>query len=348
MLLTNWKMDIRICIAELLSIHDCVIIPGLGGFIGNYSPARIDPVHHTFRPPFKKLLFNINLKQNDGLLANALADSLGTSYNESCALIDQFAEECRYALKTGTFVVLPDVGRLFSGKEGNIQFEQDKNANLLSDSFGLVQFISPPVSRSGSLLGRDTMKISTGIRRPDLTLFWPRAMKWAAILVLPIGLAAVIGLTRYNKISFNTTNDANILSSVLSRFTSTSLVEKKYVPVKHVTPRPAIGNVVVPVVQPEIKAAPVTKDVPLTETKTAVISKDDPFAVIVGVFRMKEYAEKRIAELSIQGVEATIFDRSRTGLYRVTIGTSSEREKADQMLALAKSSDFRDAWLLAK
>ena len=72
-------MDIRNCIAELLSAHDCVIIPGLGGFIGNYSPARIDPVHHAFQPPFKKLLFNINLKQNDGLLANAVADSYGTA-----------------------------------------------------------------------------------------------------------------------------------------------------------------------------------------------------------------------------------------------------------------------------
>ena len=93
-------MDIRSCISELLSVHDCVIIPGLGGFIGNYAPARIDPVYHAFQPPFKKILFNVNLKQNDGLLASAVADSLGTSYQDSCNLIEQFTEECRQALQS--------------------------------------------------------------------------------------------------------------------------------------------------------------------------------------------------------------------------------------------------------
>ncbi|MCX6268123.1 MAG: hypothetical protein NTW16_12315, partial [Bacteroidetes bacterium] len=77
-------MDIRNCIADLLSLHDCVIIPGFGGFIGNYSPARIDQVNHTFHPPTKELLFNVNLKQNDGLLASAIAASWMISYADAC------------------------------------------------------------------------------------------------------------------------------------------------------------------------------------------------------------------------------------------------------------------------
>ena len=334
MLLNSSKMDIRNCIAELLSVHDCVIIPGLGGFIGNYSPARIDPVHHAFQPPFKKLLFNINLKQNDGLLANAVADSYGTSYNDACNLIDLFAEECRQALKTGTSFLIPDVGKLFAGREGNIQFEQDKNANLLPDSFGLVPFISPPVSRNESILSRDQLMISSGMQHTGKIFILPRALKWAAILVLPIGFAAVIGLTQYNKISFNATNNANILSSVFSRFSSASLVEKKNAPHKQAI----IRNTKVTMVIPEIPS----------ETKVPVIRPDDSFAIIVGAFRMKENAENYIAELNRKGIEATIFDRSRTGLYRVAIGTCSQREEARKLLTLAKSADFSDAWLLAK
>ncbi len=327
-------MDIRICIAELLSLHDCVIIPGLGGFIGNYSSARIDPVHHAFQPPYKKLLFNINLKQNDGLLANAVADAYGTSYNDACNLIDVFAEECRHALQTGTFFDIPDVGRLFSGREGNIQFEQDKNANLLPESFGLLPFISPPVSRNGAVSGHDQLMMPSAMQLSGRNVFLPRALRWAAILVLPIGVAAVIGLTRYDNITFNTTNNANILSSVFSRFSSASLVDKKVAP-----SRPAVAvNTKPTIVVPEIPA----------ETKVPAIRTDDSFAIIVGAFKMMENAENYIAILNRKGVEATIFDRSRTGLYRVTIGTCSGREDAGQLLAKAKSADFNDAWVLAK
>jgi len=333
MLLNSRKMDIRNCIADLLSVHDCVIIPGLGGFIGNYSPARIDPVHHAFQPPYKKLLFNVNLKQNDGLLANAVADSYGTSYQDACALIDRFAGECLHVLKSGTSFVIPEVGRLFSGREGNIQFEQDKQTNLLPESFGLISFTSPPISRNSQMLGIDPFMVSSG-RHAARKFMLPRVLKWAAILVLPIGFAAVIGLSQYGRITSDDTSHANILSSVFSRFSSASLVEKRTVPVIPVMNRKTRAVTVAPVAPPE--------------TKTSLIRSDDSFAVIVGAFRIKENAENYVAALNRKGIEATIFDRSRTGLYRITIGTCSQREEAVEMLARAKSSDFRDAWLLAK
>jgi hypothetical protein len=333
MLLNSRKMDVRNCIADLLSVHDCVIIPGLGGFIGNYSPARIDPVHHAFQPPFKKLLFNVNLKQNDGLLANAVADSYGTSYQDACALIDRFAEECLHVLKSGTSFVIPEVGRLFSGREGNIQFEQDKQTNLLPESFGLISFTSPPISRNSQILGIDPLMVSSGHYTAKKFII-PQVLKWAAILVLPIGFAAVIGLSQYGRITSDATNNANILSSVFSRFSSASLVEKKTAPMNHVIGRKTRVVTVAPVTPPE--------------TKSSLIRNDDSFAIIVGAFRVKENAENYVAALTGKGIEASIFDRSRTGLYRVTIGTCSQREEAAGMLARAKSSDFRDAWLLAK
>ena len=57
-------------ICELLYDHDCVIIPGLGGFIANFEPARIIRKQHTIMPPSKKIAFNGKLKNNDGLLAD--------------------------------------------------------------------------------------------------------------------------------------------------------------------------------------------------------------------------------------------------------------------------------------
>jgi cell division septation protein DedD len=344
-------MDIRDCIAELLSLHDCVIIPGFGGFIGNYSPARIDMVHHTFQPPAKNLLFNINLKQNDGLLANEVASSFGISYPDACRMIDGFSDECRLTLKRGKPFIIPMVGQLFSGKEGIIYFEQDKNANLLADAFGLTPFISPPIIRDSSSLGHDWKKSNDGIERSVKGFITPRILRWAALIALPVGIAAVIGVTQYNRLSVNFANNAGILNSVFSRFSAASLFEKKDAPVlttkafpkaKPVKPEPLIA--VTSEDQPEITpAAPAS-----SADNQMVIRHDDRFAVIVGAFRVHENAEKLIAALQQKGIPASVFDQSKTGLYRVTIGTSSDRAAAKQLLMSAKSADFSGAWLLAK
>ena len=341
-------MDIRSCISELPSVHDCVIIPGLGGFIGNYAPARIDPVYHAFQPPFKKILFNVNLKQNDGLLASAVADSLGTSYQDSCNLIEQFTEECRQALQSGSKVIIPGIGQLHSGREGNIQFEQDKTFNLLAESFGLGSFISPPVTRNGSLLSRDQLTITGGMPAGRKRLVVPRVLRWAAILALPIGCAAIIGLSRYDKITINAASNANILSSLFTRFSAATNVDKKEAPRKPTFTARMAPAPVTQVATPAQKPAAVAAEAAPVKEVTVAVKSDDAFAVIVGAFRLKENAETCVADLKRKGMDASVFDRSRSGLYRVAIGTCSQRDKADELLARTKSSDFRDAWLLAK
>ncbi|MCK9421924.1 MAG: SPOR domain-containing protein [Bacteroidales bacterium] len=370
-------MDINHCISELLTVHDCVIIPGFGGFIGNYSPAQIDPIHHSFRPPSKKLLFNINLKQNDGLLATCVSASCGTSYDDACLMIDTFVQSCKAILKSGKSFIIPDVGRLYSGREGNIQFEQDKNSNLLPDAFGLTLIISPPVTRNYRPMKSGRSLEAHHDTRPERRWITTKSLRWAAILALPIGIAAIVGVTQYDKLKTSTTNDAGIFSSVLSRFSSTSLVDKKEAPAKptktlpHYNAIPSVFNQeivtnknTISVIDesnnqayndiPIFKAIPESAKFKLKETRgpasdtEAKSHSDDNFAVIIGAFRLKENAENLISQLKQKGTDALIFDRSRTGLYRVTIGAFSERKEALQLLSSAKSGDFSGAWLLAK
>jgi cell division septation protein DedD len=327
-------IDIRKTIADLLVIHDCVIIPGFGGFIGNYSPARVDPAYHTFYPPSKTLLFNVNLKQNDGLLANAIASVFRLPYNEAVSATDDFSDECRTLLRNNKAVVLPLVGTLTPGAEGIIHFEQDSVANLNADAFGLVPFVSPPVLRTAAaILSPDSPENRQGGK-----LQIRRALRWAAMLALPIGVATVIGITQYDHISSRISSNAGILNSVFTRFSSTSLVEKKSAPV-----RPATKSIPKPVI-----LTPAPNPAPANTMSTADIRSNDRFAVIVGAFRMEENAEKLVNQLQSKGITARIFDQSKTGLYRVTIGTSSDRELARKLLASATSTDFRGAWILAK
>jgi len=322
-------MDVATCIAELLSVHDCVIIPGFGGFIGSYCPARIDPLHHAFHPPAKNLLFNINLKQNDGLLVNAVASEAGESYSEACRQVDDFSEHCHAVLRAGEKIFLPRIGQLFQGQEGIILFEQDLSANLLPDSFGLTSFVSPPVFRNTAPVRHPALS-GRQLTRTGGKFVMPRAMKWAAMLALPVGISAIIGITQYSGLPVDLASKAGVLTSVFSRFSAASLVEKKE------APAPVRKTVIM-----AVPAAPVAE-------APKVISHDDRYAVIVGAFRIRDNAEKLIGQLQKKGIAASVFDQSKTGLFRVTIGTSSDKDHARQLLASAKTRDFSEAWLLAK
>lgn len=134
-------------ISELLYEHDCVIIPGFGGIVCNYSSAQIDSVTHRFEPPFKKISFNRNLKNNDGLLAHRISMSEKISYSEANTLIAEFVNKLDKGLAESNRTELKNVGVFYSGKENTIWFEQEKTINYLPDAFGLKTFYSSSIKR---------------------------------------------------------------------------------------------------------------------------------------------------------------------------------------------------------
>jgi hypothetical protein len=388
-------MDIRLYIARLLEEHDCVILPGFGGFIGNYAPARIDAVSHSFIPPSKKILFNINLRQNDGLLCNRIVTGEGVSYSDALLLVNEMIASVKYHLKSGKPFVFPEVGRLFSGKEGTLQFEQEKNSNLLPDAFGLLTFVSPPVVRN-TYANRFEKAINPRQNEsPATRRLIPRSVKWAAMLAIPIGTAAIFGISQYDKLKSPKVNDAGILSSVFSRFSASSLVEKKDAPARGPeinydfgsTPslfeeHPVAANngssadidieQMMKTAQEEVdrnssqltgKSGTGENNTGLSRTEEksggtagdgaepdglSVIRTGDAFAVIIGAFKVRENAEKCIQEARTNSLNAGIYDRSRTGLYRVALNTTNQLKEAETLLSQARSAGFQGAWLLAK
>ena len=123
------KQKIEYYISNLLYIHDCVIIPGFGGFVGNKKSAYIHPVSGIIYPPSKALLFNKNLTQNDGLLATHIAKEEELDLLEITNLIEGFVQEIQKELKNRSAFKLQKVGTFTKGNEGNISFIQDKNYN---------------------------------------------------------------------------------------------------------------------------------------------------------------------------------------------------------------------------
>jgi 2',3'-cyclic-nucleotide 2'-phosphodiesterase (5'-nucleotidase family) len=68
-------MKIEQYISQLLFRYQCVTVPGFGAFLTEFQSAQLDENSHSFYPPKKMVSFNPFIKNNDGLLANHLAQA---------------------------------------------------------------------------------------------------------------------------------------------------------------------------------------------------------------------------------------------------------------------------------
>ncbi len=141
-------MKIAKYVGDLLYNYECVVIPGLGGFLTQDKSATINASSNLFKPPFKQILFNAYLKTNDGLLVNYIAREEGIEYKEAKEQVDRFVLLCDSALREGKRINFHRVGYLYLNQNQKIAFEQDTSVNYNPDAFGLASFISPAIFKA--------------------------------------------------------------------------------------------------------------------------------------------------------------------------------------------------------
>ena len=82
-------------IEQMLSVHDCVIIPGFGGFVLQVTPTWYNAEAHRFEPLHKELVFNETLQHNDGLLIESYRQSEATDYRSAYQLVQADVAELK-------------------------------------------------------------------------------------------------------------------------------------------------------------------------------------------------------------------------------------------------------------
>ena len=72
----------------LLRHHDCVVLPGWGAFIANRLPARFDAENpDVLHPPMRRVAFNPELTDSDGLLAASIGRRESLPYGEASRIV---------------------------------------------------------------------------------------------------------------------------------------------------------------------------------------------------------------------------------------------------------------------
>jgi len=136
-------MDITFYLIELLRLHDCVIVPDLGGFVTNYRPAEMDLASNNFNPPVKEIIFTSKLSKNDGLLVNYISEIEGIGYMEARQIISEFVDEVWSKLENGAKIEFQNIGSLRFDRNEKLIFDTEVHENFLLEAYGMEGFQFP-------------------------------------------------------------------------------------------------------------------------------------------------------------------------------------------------------------
>lgn len=109
-------------IEVLLLENDCVIVPGLGGFVAHYAPATRMAEESIFLPPTRVIGFNPRLKMNDGLLVQSYMAVYDTDFSDATRLVEKEVAGIFASLHEDGKADLPNIGELRYSIHGTYDF----------------------------------------------------------------------------------------------------------------------------------------------------------------------------------------------------------------------------------
>ena len=308
-------MKIEQYISQLLYRYQCVTVPGFGAFLTEYQSAQLDENSHSFYPPKKLISFNPFIKNNDGLLANHLAEAEKISYETAVNTIQNEVSHWKTKIQEFGNFSIKNIGDFSLNSERNIVFVPTDQINYFKESFGLSSFISPSVKREVykeeiEQLEEKAPIIFTPEKRRNYSV-----LKYAAVFLIATGIAGTVGYKFYeNKIAEETL----IVQTNVQKQVNQKIQEATFY----------ISN-------------------PLPSVTLSVPAEKLPYCVVAGAFRIENNAEEHYQRLLKLGFKkAKRLAPNKNGLFPVLYGSYSSYSEAHQAMKDIQKLDNKDAWLL--
>ena len=325
-------------IIELLQIHDCVIFPNLGGFVAQYSPAKLNSLNGTFSPPFKQILFNKNLTNNDGLLVNAISQRDSISFHESNKKLSILLENINNELDNSSKYLFEGIGMLFRN-QGVLNFKQ-QSENLLLDSFGLkpinINEFSVPkpakkiINLTQSPISKSNIKNWTAAAAAIVILFYSA---WIPMKTDLINNSKSFSYSDLNPFTYKKSDSPKHLNFNISS------LDEKVDPIS--IQEETIKNTKTIFEESNIEKG----EASLSNSFTNKAVKTVSFEVIIGSFSDESNAKKLIKNLSKKSFKARQLAFVKK-LFRVSAGKFSNKENAIEYQNTIKKKFKISSWIL--
>ncbi|MGM0498200.1 MAG: SPOR domain-containing protein [Bacteroidota bacterium] len=135
-------MDILFYIKDLLLKREGLVVPGLGSFIVENIPSRIDQTNNKLIPPQKNIKFNASItRDSDHILAKTLMQKENISFDEATEKINEQVENIKQTLKQNRKFEIPDVGIIERDQNDNLLFKTSKKEDR---TLGLIEVEAEP------------------------------------------------------------------------------------------------------------------------------------------------------------------------------------------------------------
>lgn len=312
-------MKIEQYISQLLYRYQCVTVPGFGAFLTEFQSAQLDANSHSFYPPKKMISFNPFIKNNDGLLANHLAQSEKISYEIAVNVIHNEVSHWKTKIQEFGNFSIKNIGNFSLNSEKNIVFFPADQINYLKESFGLSSFISPSVKRDIYIEVAEKLEESAPI------IFMPEkrrnysVLKYAAIITISMGLAGALGYKLYSDYENRIAQETLLVETNVQKKVNQKIQEATFY----------ISN-------------------PLPAVTLTVPAEKMPYHVVAGAFRIESNAENAYKTLLKLGFKAKRLAPNKHGLFPVLYGSYSTYTEAHEAMKDIQKLDNKDAWLLVE
>ncbi len=336
-------------IEVLLLENDCVIVPGLGGFVTHYAPATRVAEENLFLPPTRIIGFNPQLKMNDGLIVQSYMSVYGTNFSDATKMVERKVDMLIAALHEEGKVDLPNIGEVRYTIYSTFDFAPYTHKLTTPYLYGMDAFQMQELSvlekqqaeRDASYsvpVAIKKEKRNSGIRFNRTYLTSAAAM--VAVIILSFFFSTPIENTEVKK-----DNYAQLLpDDLLEKIKNQSLV---------ITPIVVKRNTLAP--QPE-KAETQKQAVTAAAAKTTEPSQPAaetdtlkrPYHIIIASVETEQEAKAmatRLVAKGFSGAKAIIGD----GKMRVCIEScDTEAEAYRAMATIRRDETYKNAWVLKK
>ena len=375
-------------IEVLLLENDCVIVPGLGGFIAHNKAAEFKDSANVFCPPVRTIGFNPQLIINDGLLAQSYMQAYDTDFPDASRKIESVVSQIKDSLYKNGQAELENIGTLYYTMAGVYGFEPYQNAFFSPSLYGLGSFSISPLSELKpvketiveprimieTVPSSDEDRKAKAKQRHIIKRMAEHAVGVAAAVILFFVLSVPVENTYLDNSSYASLGAETMLDAIRSKSMATASLETTDIKQNNATNRRNNVNTLRPVavksvkvekaepeVSKEIKASPavVKKETVKTEavkaeTKSTKEVQKSNYAlnkglfVIVASLQTMQDAEKELAKFKKQGYNEATILTS-DNRYRIALYRYTDKSKAyEKINELRKDEQFKTAWLLNK
>lgn len=368
-------------IENLLLENDCVIVPGLGGFIAHYAPACKIAEENRFLPPSRIIGFNPQLKMNDGMLVQSYMAVYNTSFPDASKRVERDVRRLQETLHENGKADLANVGELRYTIHETYDFVPYDNKITTPHLYGLDSFEMEelPVLRKPHAVKPAVVHTPAAARRPRTRLeirfkrsYLANAAAMIAILVLFFLLSTPVKNTEVMEENYAQLLPEELFEKIEKQSLAmtpvrirpqdnkaTQAVHKASVASKKEITPVAVKEVKVkqqaPVATPAVKKEENVKAVPQPgtpataprpESKPQTKSQAGKYHIIVASMGTEKDARdlaRQLNEKGHEGAQALIGN----GKMRVSIQSFATQEEAYKALQKIRQNEaYQSAWVL--